>query len=257
MPHTEAVVGSPPNTTTSTTTLTECDRAMARVEALDSYLTPSMISSLNSLISTISTHLSAVGSTVVHPFITSVLSNDTPDDTLRDWANIIDRGLCLFAARGGRPPVQPGTPSSSVLQSASSTRSQKVHRQCAERDDCTCAISRKQIGGVVAHVLPFSLRGSRATDFWEFVSLFRGVDATEELKTLALGPGQDTDAVTNVFWLAEEPHSYFDNGWLAIIPQIINSDIYDPNTTTEVRSPQSHGHWSFGGYLSELYPANS
>lgn len=52
-----------------------------------------------------------------------------------------------------------------------------------------------------------------------------------------MGPGsvRGTDVLLNVWRLCEDVHSYFDKGWVAIIPQLTPEQIpYDPAVVSEV-----------------------
>lgn len=104
--------------------------------------------------------------------------------------------------------------------SSRASRSTSVRASCRLRDTEQCRICS---GGRVisAHIIPFSLRSSKALDFWSLVSLFRGRDATAELKSYALEPdATDADNILNVLCLCPNCHDLFDHAALTLVPDL-------------------------------------
>lgn len=225
---------------------TPYSRAIARVEGLTSHLTPAMRAGLTSLLSTLQTDLPPGDAS--HPLITRIASTVTSDDTLREMANTIDAGLLAFAARGGRLPPVPipiplasapsPPPTTSVVdrpKSTSSSRSHRIHRDCAQRDKSTCILTGKRGAGIVAHLLPFSIRASKAVDFWAFLALFYGAAETAALKTVTLGSAHNMDVLANVAWMSDDAHRYFGLGQIALLPVLTATQLpYHPHLVAEV-----------------------
>lgn len=161
-------------------TSTEYSVAMSRIDASQSYLTPSMAATLKALLSVVHPHLSPLNT---HSLVQLVASASTTDAKLVELATTIDAGLKAFLARRGPtasasvagvspavdPPVvntqdQPITPtggpslvpSPSASRVASSTRSQRVYRGCVQRDRRICQLTNQADSGVMSHTIPFS-----------------------------------------------------------------------------------------------------
>lgn len=85
---------------------TEYDDAIARVNRLDGFLTPSMKPTPTCLLTVIQLHLSPPTlngvPVIADPLITRVASQDEmPDHRMKDIVDIIEKGLLLFSALGG------------------------------------------------------------------------------------------------------------------------------------------------------------
>lgn len=227
--------------------LTDFDRAITRIESLPSHLTQSMQLNLKSILTVIHTQLMPSPS-LTNPLITRVASLDTSPEELVMIAETIDSGLSAFLARGGggahksrkpAPPTpssaEPISPSETRAKSSSSTRSTIVRTRCAERDHRSCLLTNRRGVVLVSHIIPFSVRDTSATDFWKFIALFRGEAATAALKNAALGAGNSTDTLRNVWCLATDVHEAFDDGRLTVIPQLDETQVpYNPAATSEV-----------------------
>lgn len=235
----------------------EYTAAVARIDASQVYLTASMAATVKALLSVLNTHLSPL---TVHPLVQLVASPETTNEKLVELATKTEAGLNAFLAKKGPasipaaradpsadPPVantqdQPmptpaasssPAPSPSASRAAVSTRSQRVHRGCVERDRSICQLTNQADSGVVSHIIPFSVQGSKAVDFWNLVALFRGEAEAVALQVAALGTTSDT--IRNVWWLSEAAHTRFDKGWISVVPQL--SDVpfpYTPETVAEV-----------------------
>lgn len=216
------------------------DRAVARIETLQSHLTESMALDLKCLLSVIRSYLSPRDGTE-HALIAQIADPLTTDTEIATLAKTVGTGLAAFLARGGngvrKPPAaddqtatDPNRP-----KTPSSTRSRLVPAQCAERDDRTCCVTGQRAEGLVAHVIPFSVRDATAINFWKFVAMFRGEAATATLRTTALGEGNTTDTLRNVWWLCGAAHTAFDAGRLTIIPELEPEQIpYHAGVVAEV-----------------------
>lgn len=79
-------------------TSTEYSVAMSRIDASQSYLTPSMAATLKALLSVVHTHLSPLNT---HSLVQLVASPSTTDAKLVELATTIDAGLKAFLARRG------------------------------------------------------------------------------------------------------------------------------------------------------------
>lgn len=235
---------------------TTYDLAVSRIDGLQSHLTASMALDLKSLLAVIQTHL-APPTPTEHPLITQIASPTTEDETLVALAKTIGSGLRAFLARGGPrtadtlPPDMPPTPAEDPpndthAKTPSSTRSHIVKSHCSKRDDRTCRLTGQRAEGLVAHVIPYSVREKTAVDFWKFIALFRGEQETTALRTAALGSGNTTDTLRNVWWLCAAAHTAFDAGQVCVIPQLEPAQVpYDPSVVAEVCTPcaslRSHG----------------
>lgn len=177
----------------------------------------------------------------------------TNNTALATFADKIDLGLIAFLAkRGGQSntpdnqAIAPDTNSSISSttavppkrarvskKSGRSSRRQKIRDACRTRDDEECRLCKDGMG-LTAHILPFSLQqGRRSIDFWAFVAMFRGVEATDQLKAAALEPDpKDPDNIMNVIFLCSKCHTLFDSTMVSLIPQILESPHsvfpYDP-----------------------------
>lgn len=230
---------SPP----SPNTPTEYDTAIARVERLDAFLTPGMKSTLTCMLSVIEMHRSPKVDGVsasTHSLISRVASSEqTPDHTIKDIVDTIEQGLMVFCALGGassksvtdsapaddqgRRSANDGASGSRKRQkldadaniTKSTRRSEKVRRDC-KIGDPVCQICNVLNDGEVAHIIPYSIKDKKAIDFWKFVELFRGVEATAALRAVALA--RNTDTVRNVWFLCTACHNGFDHGKLSVYP---------------------------------------
>lgn len=255
-----------PLTSTTTDSPTEFDNAIARVKRLDAFLTPGMKSTLTCMLSVLEMHLSPKADGVTpstHSLITRVASSEkTPDDSIKDIVDTIERGLMVFCALGGGvaksvtdpdPVDDEGQRSANDGASGSrkrqkleadanatkpTRRSEKVRRACKTRDPI-CQICNAPNSGDVAHIIPYSVKDKKAIDFWKFVELFHGVEATASLRAVTLGPNPDaTDTVRNVWFLCKTCHDGFDHGKLSVIPDLDRIAYpYDPDMTNSVCFP--------------------
>lgn len=193
-----------------------------------------------------------------HPLITRVASAEqTPDHCIKDIVDIIETGLSIFAALGGGSVKTPAPESDPEPLPESSTgprkrqrrdangalikttrRSVKIRRDCKLRDP-NCQICNSNNSGAVAQIIPYSVKDGKAIDFWKFVELFRGAEATAALKEVALAPNpEEVDNMKNVWFLCKICHDNFDRAKLAIIPDLNDLTYpYDPRVTTSVSSP--------------------
>lgn len=258
--HDGAPLDSSPLTSPITTPPTEFDNAIARVERLDAFLTPGMKSTLTCMLSVLDMHLSpkVEGVAATHCLIMKVASPEqTPDASIKDLVDTIERGLMVFCALGGGsvksvadPDVEPqgsandGATGSRKRQkrdvdgnvTKSTRRSEKVRRECKARDPM-CQICNALNDGDVAHIIPYSVKEKKAIDFWKFVELFHGVENTAALREITLGPNAGSaDTVKNVWFLCKMCHDGFDHGKLSVIPDLDGITYpYDPDRTNEVR----------------------
>lgn len=192
------------------------------------------------------------------PFTRSVADITATDDSaLASFADKIDMGLIAFLSKpdrqsdnttdAGPSSLSPGpdlinsTSSATAVppkrarvskKSGRSSRSQKIRAACITRDEEQCRLCNDPIG-LSAHILPFSLHGRRNVDFWEFISMFRGVEITAQLKAAALDPEPNNpDNILNVIYLCPKCHVLFDKPMVSLIPQILESPDsvfpYDP-----------------------------
>lgn len=244
------------------------DQACSRIQGLvGSYLTPDMAAALTSLLSVTHHDLTVRkndtdncsdskndGHQFIHPLLFHVASPDLlSDDALRDMANVVNTALVHFASAGRRarsqsPPSLPdqSLPPTPVTESApnnkypSTRRTQRVSNLCCVRDNNTCCLTKRRTGGECSHILPLSLRHEKSVNFWKFIALFRGEAETAALReVLCMGPDSvhGADILLNVWWLSEDVHKYFANGWVAIIPQLTLDQLpYDQATIREVSS---------------------
>lgn len=230
---------------------TEYGHAVARVKSLDAFLTPSMRSTLNSMLSVMEMHLLPPEGLATHSLISRIASREqTPDDSIKDIVDIIEKGLLIFAALGG------GSVKKSENGSATGSRKEprldsngnpikSTHRSLKIRTDCkardpTCQICNSNNTGQVSHIIPYSVKDGKAVDFWKFVELFLGVEATAALKAVALAPNPEiVDNMKNVWFLCSICHDNFDRAKLCIIPDLDDLTYpYDPALTSSVSSPQ-------------------
>lgn len=182
----------------------------------------------------------------------------TDDTALATLADTIDLGLIAFLAKRGPPNTieVPSTPASDGGNSTSSTtavpppkrsrlsrksgrssRSQKVRAACISRDGEQCRLCNDKTG-LSAHILPFSLQGRRTLDFWAFIALFKGTQATAELKAAALDPEpNNTDNILNVIYLCVKCHVLLDTTKISLLPQILDipgiAFPYNPRTVQQ------------------------
>lgn len=252
-PELEHLVDSPPGPLPPT----EYDDAIARVNRLDGFLTPGMKSTLTCLLTVIQLHLSPPTlngvPAITDQLITRVASQDeTPDHGIKDIVDIIEKGLLVFSALGGGSTGSVAGSTSleendgprkrqrfdadgNVIKTT--RRSAKVRRDCKARDP-TCQICRSLGGGEVAHIIPYSAKDEKGIDFWKFVELFRGVQATAALKAVALAPNPESiDTMKNVWYLCKTCHDAFGRAKLSVIPDLAELTYpYDPTQTISVCS---------------------
>lgn len=194
---------------------------------------------------------------ITDPLFTRIASPDeTPDQGVKDIVDTIEKGLLVFSALGGglTGSVADSTPltvddvstgprkrqkideDGNVVKTT--RRSERVRRDCKARDP-TCRICNSIGGGDVAHIIPFSAKDQKGIDFWKFVELFRGVEATAALKAVALAPNPESvDNMKNVWFLCKACHDAFGRAQLAVIPDLAGITYpYDPDLTSSVCSP--------------------
>lgn len=162
-----------------------------------------------------------------HTLLQTIASPSTPASEVLTIIAVITAGMRAFIAQ---PGPSPGT---SVLSVSSSTRSDFVKASCGTRDARTCLVTGRRTGAC-CHIIPYSVKGDKAENFWAFVAMFKGAAETERLKIMTLGPRpSSTDTIRNVLWLSPEAHLCFDNGQMAIVP-VITGDSFDTATATDV-----------------------
>lgn len=183
-------------------------------------------------------------------------TTESDDAVLAALADRIDLGLIAFLTkRAGHSSTPDDAPDDTTTSSSSttiavppkrarvskksgrSTRSQKIRVACKKRDNEQCRLCNGPLG-VSAHILPFSLQGRKALDFWAFVGMFRGVAATEQLKAASLDPEPtNPDNIMNVIFLCLNCHGLLDKPLVSLIPQILESSDsvfpYDPRAVEE------------------------
>lgn len=223
--------------------ITYYDRAVARIDTLQSHLTAGMALDLKSLLAVIHAYLAAPNPGT-HPLFELIASPDISNDEIVTLAKTVESGLAAFLARGGGGALKPKPdlgnpvatpPSEPTPATASSSRSRVVTSGCAERDQRTCRLTGQRTGGVVAHVIPFSVRDDKAVNFWKFIAMFRGEADTAAMRSATLGTGDSTDTLRNVCWMWNSAHAAFDAGKLAVIPQLDPTQIpYNPRLVSEV-----------------------
>lgn len=234
------------------------DTAVARINSLDAFLTPSMKSTLTCLLSVMQQHLSPPASDDVpaptNPLFTRIASDETPDHAIKDLVDTIEKGLLVFSALGGGSTVSVATPPPPAIDEhgprkrpkhdsdgkviKTTRRSERVRRDCKRRDP-SCQICRSIGGGDVAHIIPYSAKDQKGIDFWKFVELFRGAAGTAALKAVALAPTPDSgDTLTNVWFLCKACHDAFGRAKIAVIPDLAGLTYpYDADLTASVRPP--------------------
>lgn len=167
----------------------------------------------------------------VHNLLLTIASPATPEYRILDLALVVEAGLEAFID-------QPGT-SASVIDTGSTKSStshiRDIEADCAFREGYSCVVTG-DIMGVCCPIIPHSVRGGNADNFWTLVAMFKGPSSTELLKILSLGRPPTTDNIRNVLFLSHGAHACFASGKLAIVPDVASS-AYDPATVTEVRSP--------------------
>lgn len=235
--------------------------AMAKIIAAERRLPREMVAGLKAVLTVTHNHLSGA---TPHDFITLLASDETTDEKLAELANTIDAGLTAFLARGGpttsaaarssevlivaeplpdpptppsassdtRPPAKRRKTLSKPSKPSGSTRSKRVKSDCKERDGQICCVTGQEESGLVSHIIP---HGSGAVDFWKMISLLRGGAETAALRQSALGPGNTTDVLLNVWWVWEAVHSVFDKGHITVVPDLSLLQFpYHPDQVTEV-----------------------
>lgn len=194
------------------------------------------------------THLTPPDGLDTHPLITRVASPEhTPDASIKDLVDIIEKGLSIFAALGGgsvkKSESETPTGTSKLRFDAdgnpikTTRRSMKIRTACKVRDP-NCQICNSDNTGEVCHIIPYSVKDTKAIDFWRFVELFRGVEATAALKAVALAPNPEiVDNMKNVWFLCKICHDNFDRAKVSIIPDLDDLTYpYDAAVTTSVSS---------------------
>lgn len=202
------------------------DAAIARLDACvaDSTLTAHQKLLLDATMKTAAQCF--VAPSEVHSLIRTIGLPSTPVSEILGLVAVVGSGMRVFIAQSG--------PSASGSSVSITSRLGYVKNACASRDKSTCVITGRK-GGACCHIIPFSVRGEKAVNFWEFVAIFKGATATQQLKTMVLGPEpSSTDNIRNVIWLSSEVHACLDNGQLAMVPVLANGAPYDPATVTEV-----------------------
>lgn len=198
---------------------------------------------------------------------------ETDDTALAMMADTINQGLLAFLAKGGQHdspsatptpssvepssshiPDESSIPSTAATSSSSATavtkrvrlskksgtttaRSHKIRTACKARDGDICRLCNVP-DCLSAHIIPFSIRGSKHLDLWSFVAMFRGADATAKLKAAALDPDpNDADNLMNVLQLCRNCHRLLDAPRVSLVPQILENPAsvfpYDPHVVTE------------------------
>lgn len=232
------------------TNASEYDKAIARVRFLDTFLTPGMRCTLTSMLSVMDRHLTPPDGLHTHPLITRVASPDhTPDECVKDLVDIIEKGLSIFAALGGGSvkKSESETPTGTSKNRfdtdgnpvKTTRRSMKIRTACKLRDP-GCQICNSDNTGEVCHIIPYSVKDEKAVDFWKFVELFRGVEATAALKAVALAPNPEiVDNMKNVWFLCKICHDNFDRAKISIIPDLDDLTYpYDAAVITSVSFSQ-------------------
>lgn len=220
------------------------------------------------MLSVVNTHLSPLPSpngplAVPHSFVSTVASPEQSGNQIKDLVDIIENGLLAFTALGGggssvKSPSEPAPVNEPSDTGASdgprkrqrrdvdgnviktTRRSVKIRTSCALRDP-NCQVCNAK-GGDVAHIIPYSVKGKKAIDFWRFVELFRGVEGTLALKAIALAPNPESvDNLKNVWCLCKNCHEFFGCAKLAVIPDLDGMTYpYDPDRTSAVLIPSTH-----------------
>lgn len=216
------------------------------------------------------------GDPVTTKFTRSVASTTETDDiALAALADKVDKGLVAFHAKGGPHDSPASTPAPSIAQpsspasdtpdrtpapsttapttsssttavtkrsrfskkSALSRRSQKIKTACKARDGDICRLCNVP-DCLSAHIIPFSIRGSKNLDLWSFIAMFRGASATASLKAAALDPDpEDADNLMNVMQLCRNCHRLLDAPRVSLVPQILEDPAsifpYDPRAVAQ------------------------
>lgn len=202
--------------------------AMARLEACvaDATITAHQKVLLDAAMNTATHSFTHPGE--VHSLIHTIASASTPDSEILDLVNVVGTGMRAFIAQSGPSGSSSGSSVSSLARKAF------VKTACATRDNSTCVITGRK-AGASCHIVPFSVRGEKAEQFWAFVAMFKGTAATRQIKIMSLGPEPcSTDNIRNVVWLSPDTHDCFDSGKLAMVPVVASGTSYDPATATEV-----------------------
>lgn len=217
--------------------------ANTRVRNTDTILNSLQRASLTAVLTILNDYFP--GDEITRAFTDSVADKTQSDNTaLASLADTIDLGLIAFLAkRGGQSNTadnqeiitnsNSSTSSTTAVppkrvrvskKSGQSSRRQHIRDACRTRDDEECRICKDGMG-LTAHILPFSIQQRRrSVDFWAFVAMFRGVEATDQLKAAALDPDpKDPDNIMNVIFLCSKCHTLFDKTMLSLIPQILES----------------------------------
>lgn len=156
-------------------------------------------------------------------FTHSIGDITTTDDTaLASFADKIDLGLTAFLAKRGSQPntCDPGT--SSTVPDSTIPSTSKAASSTTAVPPKRARVSKKS-----------SPSNRRSVDFWAFIAMFRGVEATAELKNAAFEPEPNNpDNIMNVIFLCYQCHVLLDKTMVSLIPQILESPEsvfpYDP-----------------------------
>lgn len=175
---------------------------------------------------------------VVHDLVHTVSSPLTPTSELLALVDTIVQGMQAFVTKPG--PSTGTSTSGKGSESSGASRRVAVKDACATRDNRTCVVTGISSLGASCNILPFSVRGDKADNFWAFVATFKGPLATDHLKRMTLGPPpSSTDDIRNMLWLSQDVHTYFDSGKLALVPVVTGDSVYDPTTATDVSASPS------------------
>ncbi|KAI5839629.1 hypothetical protein DFP73DRAFT_560865 [Morchella snyderi] len=195
-------------------------------------------------------------------FLTRLARGEVSARELVLWADTTTAALRAFSAAGGSPapswpsspmsagspiPAQspdPATPTPRATAAATapahpryssrSGRSATIRTSALTRDNNACVLTSLGVSAAleVAHIVPFSVRGTKADTFWAFLGLFLGVQGAERVRwaTLRLANGEEqrqpgalasaaaVGELANCITLAATAHRYFDAGMIEMLP---------------------------------------
>lgn len=174
---------------------------------------------------------SLVAQAGIHSLVNIIASPSTLASEVLELSPVITAGMRAFIAFPG-----PGTGTSTA---SGGSLIEFIKTFYGNLDNCTCLVTGR-LAGSCCDIIPYSVQGYKAENFWEFVAMFKGHAATHRLKLMTVGPHpSSTDSIRNVLWLSPETHQYLDNGQMAIVPVMTSDAAYDPGTVTEVCCPNS------------------